>query len=185
VTGQDAASRVWHGSHIPLVFVVAAAENGVIGRDNALPWRLRSDMQHFRAVTMGRPVLMGRRTYLSIGKPLPGRTNIVVSRQPGFAAPGILGAPNLEHALAAARGDALRRSAESIAVIGGAEIFAQLMPVVDRIEFTQVHARPDGDTMMPPIDWSEWREVRRSEHEAGPKDSAAFTFITYERAASA
>ena len=110
-----------------IVLVVAAADNDVIGSDGKLPWHLRSDLQHFRALTMGKPVVMGRKTYLSIGRPLPGRTNIVVSRGPGFAAPGLLVAPTLQAALTAARGDALRRWSD-IMVIGGAEIFAQLLP---------------------------------------------------------
>jgi dihydrofolate reductase len=175
---DDTAAR---SRAVPIVFVVAAAENGVIGRDNALPWRIKSDMQHFRAVTMGRPVLMGRRTYVSIPRPLKGRTTIVVSREPGFAAPGVVVAPNLEHALDAAQGDALRRGADSIAVIGGAEIFRQMMPVVDRLEFTCVHATPEGDTFLPEIDWTRWRETARSEHPAGPADEASFSFIRYER----
>ena len=104
---------------VGIVLVVAVAENDVIGRDNTLPWRIKSDLKYFRSVTMNKPVVMGRRTYASIGKPLPGRTNIVVTRQPDFAAPGILVVPGLDQALAAARGDALRRSADAIAVIGG------------------------------------------------------------------
>src|ERR1700722_8605981 len=95
-----------------IALIAAIAENGVIGRDNTLPWRLKSDLAHFRAVTMGKPVVMGRKTFLSIGKPLPGRTTIVVSRDRGFSAPGIVVAPNLEAALAAAQGDALRRGAD-------------------------------------------------------------------------
>src|SRR5579872_5059594 len=113
------------GDCMDIILVAAIAENGVIGRGNALPWRLKSDMQHFRAITMGKPVVMGRKTFLSIGKPLKGRSNIVVSRDPQFAAPGIVVAPSIEAALAAARGDALRRGADSIAVIGGADLYAQ------------------------------------------------------------
>jgi dihydrofolate reductase len=166
---------------IALVLVAAVAENGVIGRDNALPWRLKSDMQHFRAVTMGKPVVMGRKTFISIGKPLKGRTNIVVSRTPGYAAPGIVVAPSLEAALAAARGDALRRSAEGIAVIGGAGIFAETMRLAHRLEITAVHAAPAGDTFFPPIDPAVWRETARVRHPAAPQDDAEFSLITYER----
>ena len=106
-----------------IALVAAVAENGVIGRGNALPWRLKSDMGHFRELTMGKPVVIGRKTYLSIGKPLKGRTTIVVSRDPAFAAPGVLVAPNLDDALTAARGDALRRGAEAIIVAGGGDIY--------------------------------------------------------------
>lgn len=169
------------GAAIPLVVVVAVAENGVIGRDNALPWRLKSDLQHFRALTLGRPVVMGRKTFLSIGRPLPQRTNIVVSRDPAFAAPGVVTAPDLERGLAVARADALRRGADSIAVIGGAEIFRRVMPIAARLELTRVHAEPEGDVLFPEPDWSEWRETGRVPHPAAAGDSAPFTFIRYER----
>jgi dihydrofolate reductase len=170
-------------NRIALVLVAAVAENGVIGRDNALPWRLKSDMQHFRALTWGKPVVMGRRTFLSIGKPLAGRTNIVVSRDPAFAAPGIVVARELARALAVARADALRRSADAVMVLGGAEIFAQIMPQADRLEISVVHARPQGDTVFPPIDAAVWRQIGQKPQPAGPEDSAAFTLISYERAA--
>jgi dihydrofolate reductase len=167
---------------ISLVLVAAVAENGVIGRDNALPWRLKSDMQHFRALTWGKPVLMGRKTFLSIGEPLKGRTNIVVSRDPGFAAPGVIVARELAVALAVARADALRRSADAIMVLGGAEIFAQTMPQADRLEISFVHARPEGDTFFPAIDPAVWRRIAEKPHSAGPDNSAPFTLISYERA---
>ena len=166
---------------IATVIFAAVAENGVIGRDNALPWRIKSDMQRFRAATMGKPVVMGRKTYLSIGKPLAGRTNIVVSRNAGFAAPGIVTVANLDAALSSARGDALRRGADTIVVIGGTEIFTQTMPLADRLDITLVHARPEGDTYFPAIDPHVWREVERSEHPAGPQDEAGVAHITYKR----
>jgi len=114
---------------LDIVLLAAVAENGVIGRDNALPWRLKSDMQHFRASTMGKPVVMGRKTFQSIGKPLKGRTTIVVSRDPRFAAPEILVAPNLTAALEAARGDALRRNCGAVVIAGGGDIYMQAMPL--------------------------------------------------------
>jgi len=164
-----------------IVLVAAVAENGVIGQDGRLPWRLKSDLGHFRAVTLGKPVVMGRRTYASIGKPLAGRTNIVVSRDPDFAAPGVLVAPTLEAALASAHGDALRRGIDAVAVIGGADIYAQCMPQADRLVITQVHLRPTGDTKFPIIDPNTWRETGRSDHEAGPGDEAGFTIVVYQR----
>jgi dihydrofolate reductase len=167
---------------IAVVLLAAVADNGVIGRDNVIPWRLSSDLKRFKALTMGKPVLMGRKTYLSIGKPLPGRTNIVVSRDPAFMAPGVLVAADLAAALAAARGDALRSGAGEIAVIGGTDIFAQCMPLADRLEITHVHARPDGDTYFPPIDETRWRAVARSEHPASPQDETSFAYVTYRRA---
>ena len=164
-----------------IVLVAAIADNGVIGRDNALPWRLSSDLKRFRALTTGKPVVMGRKTYVSIGKPLPNRTNIVVTRDPAFAAPGVVTSPSLDAALETARGDALRRGADAIAVIGGTEIFKQAMPLADRLEITHVHSNPQGDTFMPPIDQAIWRPTERSEHAAGPRDDAGFSCVSYVR----
>src|SRR5262245_41722377 len=130
-----------------VVLIAAVADNGMIGQGGDLPWRLKSDLAHFRALTMGRPVVMGRKTYLSIGKPLAGRTTIVVSRDPALAIAGAVVAPSIARALAAARGDALRRSVGEIMVAGGADIYAQTMPLADRLEITHVHARPAGDTL--------------------------------------
>jgi dihydrofolate reductase len=170
---------------VNILLIAAIAENGVIGRGNALPWRLKSDMQHFRALTMGKPVIMGRKTYVSIGKPLAGRTTIVVSRDRGFAAPGIVVAPSLDAALAAARGDALRRGADAIIVAGGAEIYAQALPLATRLAITHVHKQVDGDTRFPAIDPAVWHEGARDEREAAAEDETAFAFVTYERGISA
>jgi len=167
-----------------LVLIAAVADNGVIGQGGGLPWRLKSDLRNFRAITMGKPVVMGRKTYLSIGKPLAGRTNIVVSRNRDFAAPGVMVAPGIEAALVAARGDARRRSADAIAVIGGAELYAHMIGFADRLVITHVHLRPDGDTMFPVIDPALWREVERSEHDRGPDDAAGFAVLVYERRAT-
>ncbi|MCX7313501.1 MAG: dihydrofolate reductase [Hyphomicrobiales bacterium] len=164
-----------------IVLLAAIADNGVIGRDNGLPFRQRSDLQRFKSLTMGKPVLMGRKTYLSIGKPLPGRTNIVVSRDAGFAPAGVVIARSLDAALAAARDDADKRGAGEIVVIGGTDIFAQTMPLADRMEITHVHASPAGDTYFPPIDATQWRAATRSDHPPGPQDEAAFSYVTYER----
>jgi dihydrofolate reductase len=165
-----------------IVLLAAVSENGVIGRGNALPWRLKSDMQHLRALTMGKPVIMGRKTYLSVGKPLKGRTTIVVSRDRAFAAPGIVAAPSLDFAFAAARGDALRRGADSIIVAGGAEIYVQAMPLATRLVITQVHKRVEGDARFPAIDPKVWGEIARDERAPGAEDEAPFALVTYERA---
>jgi dihydrofolate reductase len=157
-----------------IVLIAAIAENGVIGRGNALPWRLKSDMRHFRTLTIGKPVIMGRKTYLSIGKPLAGRTTIVVTRDRSFAAPGVVAAPSLDAAFGAARGDA-------IVVAGGAEIYAQSMPQAQRLFITQVHARVDGDARFPPIDPKLWQENARAEHKPGDEDECAFAFVTLDR----
>jgi len=169
---------------VEVILLAAIAENGVIGRANTLPWRLRSDMQHFRASTMGKPVVMGRKTYQSIGKPLKGRTTIVVSRDPAFAAPGILVAPNLAAALEAARGDALRRNSGAIVVAGGGDIYAQAMPMATQLSITEVHKRVAGDAQFPAIDPKLWRETARSGHQPGADDEVSFAFVTYERAAN-
>jgi dihydrofolate reductase len=178
-SGADLVSRAERS--IALVLVAAIADNGVIGQGGRLPWRLKSDMQHFRAVTMGKPVVMGRKTCLSLAKPLVGRTNIVASRDPNFAAPGVLVAPTLHAALTAACGDALRRGAAEIAVIGGADIYAQTIPIADRLVITRVHLQPAGDTTFPAIDPAVWQEVERSEHPAGANDDAGFALLVYER----
>ena len=166
-----------------IVLVAAVAENGVIGRGNGLPWRLKSDMRHFRALTMGKPVIVGRKTFLAIGKPLPGRTNIVVSRDAAFAAPGALVAPGLDAALAAARGDALRRRTDEIIVAGGGDIYTQAMPLAARLSITYIHRAVEGDAYFPPIDRRIWREIARDEQQAATGDDAAFAFVTYERSA--
>jgi dihydrofolate reductase len=184
VSGTDALLLTPDGSAPDIVLVVAVAENGVIGRDNALPWRIRSDLQYFRSVTIGRPVVMGRKTFQSIGRPLPGRTNIVISRDPGFAAPGIVVAADLARALEIARGDALRRGSDSIAVIGGTEIFRQTLPLARRLLLTRVHANPQGDTYFPEIDPLLWRETACQKQPKGPEDDYGFSLVTYQRAAA-
>jgi len=166
---------------IDIVLLAAVADNGIIGRDNGLPFRQSSDLKRFKQLSMGKPLVMGRKTYLSIGKPLPGRTNIVVTRDPSFNAVGIVTAMSLDAAMAVARGDALRRGADAIVVIGGTDIFKQTMPLADRLEITHVHARPEGDVSFPPIEETHWRATDRSDHPAGPQDEASFSYVTYLR----
>jgi dihydrofolate reductase len=165
-----------------LVLVAAVARNGVIGQGGRLPWRLKSDLAHFRSITMGKPVVMGRKTYLSIGKPLAGRTNIVVSRDRSFAAPGTIVAASVDGALAAARGDALRRGSAEIVVIGGGDLYRQTLAIADRLVITQIDLQPAGDATFPPIDREVWKVVSRSEHPAGPGDEASFSVLVLERA---
>jgi len=174
------------GVLLQMVFVVAVADNGVIGRDNARPWRLKSDLKRFKALTLGKPVIMGRKTFLSIGRPLPGRTNIVVTRDGKFQVPGVIVARSLDAALDVARGDALRRFASEIMVIGGAEIFAQWLDRADRLEVTHIHAQPDGDAFLDVLrapDPVRWDETARARNAAGADDSADFTYATYIRRA--
>ena len=164
-----------------IVMVVAVAENGVIGVNGAMPWRLKSDLQRFKALTLGKPVVMGRKTFASIGRPLPNRTNIVVTRDRDFRSPGVVVTNAFADAMAIATGDALRRFATEIAIIGGADIFAHWMDRADRLEITEVHARPDGDTRFATIDAADWEEVARVRNPAGPDDSADFSYVTFRR----
>jgi dihydrofolate reductase len=178
-------SRPRAGPRIEIVLIAAVADNGVIGRGGVLPWRLKSDMLRLRALTWGKPVVVGRTTYLSFTKkPLPGRTNIVVSRNQNFTAAGALVASRLDAALEAARGDALRRAVAEIIVLGGADIYAQTMAIADRLVITRVHLKPDGDAKFPAIDPDIWRQTDESEHPAGPDDDASFTTVAYERRAA-
>lgn len=168
----------------PLHLIYARAANGVIGKDNTMPWHLPEDMAHFKQLTQGCAVIMGRKTWDSLPprfRPLPGRTNIVVTRDANYRARGAIVTTSFENARAIALGDALRRFATEIAVIGGAEIYAQSMRMADRLEITEVHARPDGDTRFDTIDAKEWDEVARVRNPAGPDDSADFSYVTYRR----
>jgi dihydrofolate reductase len=164
-----------------IVLVAAIGENNVIGYAGQLPWRLKSDLQHFRQVTLNRPVIMGRKTYESIGKPLKGRTNIVLTRDLGLKVPGGILATSLDAALGVARQDAAKRGVDEIMVIGGGDVFAEIMPRADRLEITHVHAAPEGDSFFPPIDPAVWREVKREEYPAGPEDNASFAVAVYLR----
>ncbi|WP_213738867.1 dihydrofolate reductase [Bradyrhizobium sp. dw_411] len=167
-----------------IVLIVAVADNGVIGSDGAIPWRLKTDLQRFKTLTLGKPIVMGRKTFVSLRRPLPGRTNIVVTRDVNFRAAGTVVTTSLADARAVATGDALRRLATEIAVIGGAEIYKQWMESADRLEITEVHTKPAGDTYFATIDTAVWEEVARVRNSAGPDDSADFSFVTYRRRAA-
>lgn len=158
--------------------IVAISENGVIGSDNRLPWHLPDDLKRFKALSLGKPIVMGRRTFESIGRPLPGRTTIVVSRQPGLAIAGTVVAQSLDAALAAAG------TAPEVVVIGGAEIFRQALPRTDVIHLTRVHARIAGDVVFPELEPGKWRETAVEHHAADERHQYAFTFVTLHRAAS-
>ena len=163
---------------MPLSLIVSTAVDRVIGRDNQMLWRIPEDMAHFKATTMGKPVIMGRKTFQSIGRPLPGRTNIVVSRDPGFAAEGVEVVRDLEAALALAERHS--KDDKEIMVIGGAEIYRQTLARADRIYWTEVHRTVDGDAYFPELDRRQWREVRRRDHPATP-DGEAYSFVVLER----
>ena len=163
------------------VLIIAVADNGVIGSHGAIPWRLKTDQQRLKAMTIGKPVVMGRKTFVSLRRPLPRRTNIVITRDANFRAPGAVVTTSFADACAVATGDALRRFATEIAIIGGAEIYAQSIDRADRLEITEVHARPDGDTRFATIDAADWEEVARVRNPAGPDDSADFSYVTFRR----
>jgi len=164
-----------------MVLVAAIGDNLVIGREGQLPWRLRSDLQHFRKLTLNRPLIMGRKTHESIGKVLDGRTNIVLTRDLSLVSPGTVLATSLDAALSFARNDAIRRGVDEIMVIGGGDIFAATMPMADRLEITHVHVSPDGDALFPTIDPEVWQEVTHEDRFAGPNDDDNFTLATYVR----
>lgn len=164
-----------------ITFVVAVAENGVIGRDGQLPWRLPSDLKRFRKVTLGKPIIMGRKTYESIGKPLDQRDNIVLTRQAGFAAPGVLVVATLEEALALGRARAAERGTDEIAVIGGADVFRAALPHAGRIYLTLVHGSPSGDVRLPAFDPAVWAETAREPMQRTGNDEFAADFIVLDR----
>jgi len=164
---------------VSIALVVARAANGVIGVDNRLPWHISADLQHFKRLTVGKPVIMGRKTYDSIGKPLPRRTNIVVTRDPVWTAAGVLVAHDLVTALALAYEDLHRTGAREIAVIGGAEIFREILPQATRVYLTEVHRDYAGDAALA-TDFSAWREVERETHPPETEGGPSFTFLTLE-----
>jgi len=160
----------------PLVtLIVAVADSGVIGRDNALPWRLPEDLKRFKRLTLGKPVVMGRKTFESIGKPLPGRRNIVVTRDPNYRREGIEVVNGIDAALRATGG------ALEIMVIGGAELFRELLPRAGRVHLTRVHGDVAGDVVWPALDDREWRVVEREEYAADERHAFAMTFEVWEK----
>ena len=164
-----------------LSLIVAAAENGVVGRNNALPWHLPKDLQYFKRTTMGNPILMGRKTWESIGRPLPGRTNIVISRDPQFNAEGVRRVSNFDEALQLAEDIALIDGTEELMVIGGAQIYAEALPRAQRLYLTRVHADVDGDVYLPPVNWAQWRQLGCEFNAADGPNPYDYSFCQYER----
>lgn len=161
-----------------IVLVVAVSENRVIGRDGDLPWKISADLKHFKNVTMGYPVVMGRRTWESLPYPLPGRRNIVITRNPDAVFEGADTVTTISGALDLCRGD----GAEKAMIIGGGQIYAEIIRDADVIELTEVHAEIEGDTLFPEIDPAEWQETRRERHPPETDGGPAFSFVTLERA---
>lgn len=152
-----------------LTLVAAVAENGVIGRDGGLPWHLPEDLAHVKRTTLGHVLVMGRRTYESIGRPLPGRTTVVVTGQEGWGVDGVRVAPTVEEALSVAS-----TIDDEVYVMGGTEVFRASLPIADRLSITEVEQRPAGDTCFPEVDWSQWQEVSREQRDG-------FAFVEYVR----
>ena len=165
----------------PIVLIAAVADNNVIGDDNRLIWRLKSDLRHFRNLTLGRPVLMGRRTFLSIGKPLPGREIIVLTRDAGFSAEGVSIAHSLDEALELGQRLAAASGADSVVVAGGAEIYRQALPLADRLELTIVQAKPAGDALFPDWEREAFEAGANDHHPADAENEHPYTFVTWRR----
>lgn len=158
-----------------IVLVAARARNGVIGRANGLPWHLPADLKHFRQLTEGKPIIMGRKTFTSIGRPLPKRTNIVVTRDPTFHAPGCLVAHSLDEAFI------LAGEAPEVMIIGGAELFRQALPLADQLELTEIEADIEGDVSFPTFDPADWQVTAEQAHQSDEANPYPYRFVTYER----
>jgi dihydrofolate reductase len=161
--------------------IVAMAENRVIGINNKLPWYLPNDLKYFKQVTMGKPILMGRKTYESIGKPLPGRANIVITRNQDWSAEGVKVVHSLEQAFELGESVCEIDGQEEVMIIGGDQIYQTSLPDVDRIYLTKVHAAVEGDAYFPEVDWSEWREIGREDFEAEGPNPYDYSFIVLDR----
>ena len=164
-----------------IALVLARAENGAIGRGGDLPWHLHSDLRNFRKITMGKPIIMGRLTFMSLPRALDGRLNIVLTRNAAFTAPGAVMAYNLEEALDVARRAAAKAGVEEIMVMGGEDVFREVLPRAGRIYLTEVHASPHADVFLHDFDLAGFRELSRERHEPGPRDEYPFSFVLLER----
>ena len=164
-----------------LAQIVAVARNGVIGRNNQLPWYLPEDLKYFKRTTMGKPIIMGRKTFDSIGKPLPGRTNIVITRNPDFAATGCKVVATLDAAVDMAESICLLEGQEEAVIIGGSEIYRLSLPEIQRLYLTEVHADVEGDTHFPELDKAQWQEVSRADYSAEGPNPYDYSMVVLER----
>ncbi len=167
--------------NVPVVLVLAVSENGVIGRGNALPWDLPDDLQHFKRATMGCPILMGRKTFESVGRPLPGRTNLVLTRDGTWQAPGVTVLTSVDEALARAQAQALIDGSAAICVVGGAEIYRLCLPKADRLLITLVHGNVDGDATFDLSVLRDWKEQSRELFPGGSRNSHDFSVVEFVR----
>jgi dihydrofolate reductase len=170
---------------VPIAIVAAVARNRVIGRDNGMPWKISSDLKRFKALTWGKPLIVGRRSHAAIGRPLPGRETIVLTRDRAFREDGVHVAHDLADALGLAEAIAEEMGADEIISVGGGEIYALTLPRTTRMHLTEIDAEPEGDVLFPPFDPAQWRETFREEHPAGGRDEHAFTFRDLVRVRSA
>lgn len=166
-----------------IALIAAIAENGIIGRENELPWRIKSELQYFRRTTRGKPIVMGRKSFESLGKPLLDRTNIIISRNADYQVDGCVTVASLDDALARAREVAVRDGVDEIFIGGGAEIYRQTLPLADRLYLTEVHLKPAGDTTFPAFDRAEWQETKREFHAAQDGEAADYTITVLDRIA--
>lgn len=162
------------------------SRNRVIGRNNKLPWYLPGDLRYFKQATMGKPIIMGRKTWDSIGRPLPGRMNVVVTRDPEWQPPaGTVKAGSLDEALVRAEAQAELDGSDEVMVIGGGQIYAEMLPRVDRMYVTQVHAEVEGDAWFPEVNWDEWEEIGREDFSASDNNPYDYSFVVYQRTSRA
>jgi dihydrofolate reductase len=164
-----------------LCLIAAVAENGVVGKNNALPWHLPEDLKYFKRMTLGKPIVMGRKTFESIGRPLPGRTNIVVSRNQSYAPEGVQVVDSLKSSLTMAAEIAESGCQKDLMVIGGAAIYAAALPLAQCLYITEVHGEVEGDAFFPEVDWSLWHEVSRTRNAASASGGYDFSFVVFER----
>jgi dihydrofolate reductase len=168
-------------SNISVAIIVAMGENQVIGIDNQLPWHIPEDLKYFKSTTMGKPIVMGRKTFDSIGRPLPGRTNIVVTRNQHYAAEGVRVAHSVDQALAMAQLEAQASGVSEVMVIGGAQLYADCLPIADRLYITKVHASVEGDAFFPNLNWDDWQELDRKDFTANDSNIYNYSFMTIVR----
>ena len=166
---------------VKVSLIAAVAENGVIGKDNQLPWHIKSEFQYFKNTTVGHPIVMGRRSFESLGKPLPKRANIVVTRDKNFQAAGVIVAHSLEEGIKIAKDIAVKEKLGEVFIGGGADIYRLSLPGADRLYLTEVHMKPDGDTRFPDFDRGDWKEVKREFHPKKEGETADYTITVLER----
>ena len=167
---------------IRISIVVAVAENGVIGLEGDMPWHLSTDLKRFKDLTLGKPMIMGRKTFMAIGQALPGRTSIVITRDKSWQAEGGVPVHSLQTAFELAEQIAQSDGVDELCIVGGGEIYRQSLDRIDRLYYTHIHADFEGDTTFPEVDWSKWREVERTDFEADERHAVSFSTVIYERA---